>query len=131
VDGGLAGVGFGFLFVGLARAGSHHGAWPLLADQTASLVVIVPVALRARGAAGPPGRRVVIWTLIAGVLSGVANLLYLLAAHHGELAIVGVLSSLYPAATVLMARVWLDERWNRVQITGMILAVIAVVLVAA
>jgi uncharacterized membrane protein len=169
-DGALAGVGFGLLFVALSRAGASHGAWPLLAEQVVSVVIIVPVArgaLRLSGSAvsggpavtggsvgaggsvvagraagtgetrervgtqGRPPAQVILWTLIAGVLSGVANLLYLVATHHGELAIVGVISSLYPAATVLMARLWLRERWNQVQIVGMALAVVAVVLVAA
>jgi drug/metabolite transporter (DMT)-like permease len=190
VDGALAGTAFGLLFVALSETGASHGAWPLLTGQAVSLLVIVPVAARARGAgeaggavrtgsvtradtagragsvtgadtagrtgsitgadtagrAGsvtPAGRTdgavrravpagdVALWTVIAGVLSGVANLLYLLATHRGELAIVGVVSSLYPAATVLMARVWLAERWNRVQIVGMVAAMVAVVLVAA
>jgi drug/metabolite transporter (DMT)-like permease len=135
-DGVLAGVGFGLLFVALSQAGSSHGAWPLLAEQVVAVAIIVPVAIRARnsdeavGTRGRPPGQVILWTVIAGVLSGVANLLYLLATHHGELAIVGVISSLYPAATVLMARFWLRERWNRVQITGMALAAVAVVLVA-
>jgi uncharacterized membrane protein len=155
IDGALAGGGFGLLFVALSEAGSSHGAWPLLAGQAVSLLFIVPVALRVRGSGAPvvpgvpvatslpagtvgtvgtrgrPPRQVILWTVVAGVLSGAANLLYLLATHHGELAIIGVVSSLYPAATVLMARVWLRERWNRVQIAGMALAVVAVVLVAA
>jgi uncharacterized membrane protein len=130
IDGGLAGMGFGFLFVGLSQAGSAHGAWPLLPDQAVAILFTVPVALRARAIASRPDRQVVIWTLVSGVLSGGANLLYLLATHHGQLAIVGVLSSLYPAATVLMARVWLHERWNGVQVAGMAAATVAVVLVA-
>jgi drug/metabolite transporter (DMT)-like permease len=129
-DGALAGVGFGFLFVALAQAGSGHGAWPLLAGQVVSVLAILPVAWRARAVALRPDRRLVAWTVLAGVLSGAANLLYLLATHHGALAIVGVLSSLYPAGTVLMARIWLHERWNRVQIAGMLSAILAVVLVA-
>ena len=56
--------------------------------------------------------------------------MYLLATRHGELAIVGVVSSLYPAGTVLIARFRLSERWSRLQITGMIIAVAAAVLVA-
>ncbi len=69
--------------------------------------------------------------MIAGVLSGAANLLFLLATRHGELAIVGVLSSLYPAGTVLIARVRLSEQWSRAQAVGMLTAVLAVILVAS
>jgi uncharacterized membrane protein len=68
--------------------------------------------------------------LSAGILSGLANLLFLAATGHGELAIVAVLSSLYPAVTVLLARGFLSERWSRSQIVGLVAAIVAVVLVS-
>ena len=126
-----AGAGFGLLFVALDQAGSHHGAWPLLPGQAVSLVLVAPFAVNgARHTASPAAKTLAI-TVIAGVLSGAANLLFLLATRHGELAIVGVLTSLYPAGTVLIARLRLNERWSRPQKLGMVTSLIAVVLVAS
>lgn len=126
-----AGAGFGLLFVALDQAGSRHGAWPLLPGQAFSLLLVVPFALSAVRTTSRPTLNTVTVTMLAGVLSGAANLLFLLATRHGELAIVGVLSSLYPAATVLIARLRLGEHWGRVQKLGMLTSIIAVILVAS
>lgn len=131
--GTLAGLGFGLLFISLDQAGTHSGAWPLVSGQLVSVLVIAPFALRgirARRRAGA-ARDAVLLTLLAGVLSGVANLLFLAATGHGELAIVAVLASLYPAVTVLLARVFLSEQWSRSQVLGLVAALVAVVLVSA
>jgi drug/metabolite transporter (DMT)-like permease len=129
--GTLAGAGFGLLFIALSRAGTHSGAWPLIPGQILSVLLLVPFALRGRGPEGARPRRSVMLTLGAGILSGTANLLFLAAAGKGELAIVAVLSSLYPAFTVLLARALLSEHWSRSQAIGLVAAVIAVILVSA
>ena len=48
--------------------------------------------------------------MAAGVAGGVANLLYLAATGTGQLAIVAVVTALYPSITVLPARITLHER---------------------
>lgn len=128
--GALAGVGFGCLFVALDRAGAHHGAWPILPGQGVSLLLVAPFAWHGLRSAPLPSGRAAGLMLLAGVLSGAANLLFLAATRHGELAIVGVLSSLYPASTVLMARAVLGERWTRMQGVGMLAAAGAVVMIS-
>ncbi len=125
----LAGVGFGLLFVALSQAGTQHGAWPLLPGQAVSLLLVLPFTRRGLRAAAVPGARTLVATAVAGILSGGANLLYLVATRYGQLAIVGVLSSLYPAGTVLIARFRLSEHWSRIQVTGMMAAVLAVIFV--
>jgi drug/metabolite transporter (DMT)-like permease len=127
----LAGMGFALLFVALDRAGTHSGAWPLIPGQLVALIVIAPFARRGLAAAGRPRRSAVVLTLGAGALSGIANLLFLAATGRGELAVVAVITSLYPAATVLLARAFLAERWTRVQAGGLIMSVAAIVLVSA
>ena len=66
----------------------------------------------------------------AGVLDSVANLLFLLASRSGDLAVVAVITALYPAGTVLLARTVLAERIHRGQLVGLGTAAIAVSLLA-
>jgi drug/metabolite transporter (DMT)-like permease len=60
-----------------------------------------------------------------------ANALYLVAAQKGPLSLVVTLASLYPASTVLLARVLLGERLNPLQITGVGCALAAVVMIVS
>jgi uncharacterized membrane protein len=73
------------------------------------------------------------WWLAAvgGVLDAAANALYLLAVQRGQLAVVGAVVALYPASTVLLARLLHGERVGPVQRVGLALAVPALVLVGA
>jgi drug/metabolite transporter (DMT)-like permease len=67
----------------------------------------------------------------AGALDIVANACYLMAVHQGLLSVVATLASLYPAVTVLLARVVLKERLRGVQVAGIAIAVGGVALIAA
>jgi uncharacterized membrane protein len=68
--------------------------------------------------------------IITGILDSTANGLFQMASQRGLLSIVAVLGSLYPAATVVLARVVIKERINRVQSVGVLLALSAAVLLA-
>lgn len=127
--GTAAGFGFGLIFVALDRAGTASGAWPLLPVATTALLLVLPFA----AGAGRPTRRwrpALTMAGAAGLLGGTANLLFLGAAGAGQLAVVAVLTALYPAVTVVLARVLLLERWNRVQAAGLMISAGAVVLVS-
>jgi drug/metabolite transporter (DMT)-like permease len=127
VTGLVAGAGFALLLIALARAGTSAGAWPLLPGQAVAAVLVLSWAALARNR---PDRKA--WPrawrtgLAAGMLAGIANLLYLAATGAGQLAIVAVLASLYPAVTILLARLTLHERWNRLQVIGLIASAVAV-----
>jgi drug/metabolite transporter (DMT)-like permease len=134
----LAGLGFGLLFVGYDRAGSDAGAWPLLvAEGVATLLTIGPAALALRGSEaktkgeGAGLDRQSLWLLLAaGLLAGAANLSFIIANHHGELAVVAVLTALYPGFTVILARIVLGERWSSAQKLGLVTALAATFLVS-
>jgi len=57
--------------------------------------------------------------------------LYFFASHDGFLAVTAVLTSLYPASTIVLARVLLGERLTRLRLTGLALAGACVALIAA
>jgi drug/metabolite transporter (DMT)-like permease len=69
--------------------------------------------------------------IAAGCIDMLANALYVLAARQGPLSIVVTLSSLYPASTVLLARIVLRERLSNLQVTGVVCALAAVVLIVS
>lgn len=127
--GALAGLGFALLFIALDRAGTRAGACPLIPGQVVALLLIAPFAYRGLPRAGRPSRGAL--ALGAGVLGGAANLLFLAATGDGQLAIVAVLTALYPAVTVVIARALLSERWTRLQACGLLTAAAAIVLVTA
>ena len=130
IYGVIAGLGFGLLFIALNQAGNEAGAWPVIPGQLVALVLVSPFAVRGLRTSPETDRATAGLVLAAGVLSGAAVLLFLAATGHGELAIIAVLTSLYPAATVVLARIFLSEHWTRLQIAGMCASVVAVVLVS-
>ena len=126
----IAGVSFGAFFILLSKAGDDAGLWPLVGARGASLSLLgVLVVSRRHALTAAPGTRSAI--VAAGLLDVAANLLYMLSTREGLLSIVAVLTSLYPATTVLLARVFLGERIGRLQMAGLAAAVAGVVMMAA
>ncbi len=125
----VAGAGFAFLFIGLDRAGSSSGLWPVFCSQVAALVAITGVAAFT-GDLRLPGRRGGWLAAATGLTGAPGTILYFLATHRGLLAIVAVITSLYPAVTILLARVVLSERLTRIRLAGLILAAASVTLIA-
>jgi drug/metabolite transporter (DMT)-like permease len=136
VGAGLAaGVGFALLFIGLDRAGSASGLWPVASSQAAEILVLgcVLVAIRGfsnspLGTARPLGTGVL--AVLTGLFGGVGTILYFLATHHGFLAIIAVLTSLYPAVTIALARVLISEKLSATRLAGLTLAAVSVTLIA-
>jgi drug/metabolite transporter (DMT)-like permease len=124
----VAGLGFGVLFVALDRTDSGSGLWPLVAARSSSVPLLVVVAL-VMGARVGGERRWLQLAVVAGGLDMAANVLYLEATRGGLLSVVAVVSSLYPASTVMLAFVFDHERVHRWQAVGMAGAVAALVLV--
>ncbi len=126
----LAGVGFGTFFV-LIRLGDDGTLWPLAVSKAVSVLMVVAVAVATvRGPAMLLRDRVTIYVaMLAGVLDVLGNVLFVLAARAGMLSVAGVLSSLYPASTVLLARIVYGERLRPIQRVGLLVAVAGVSLV--
>jgi len=127
----VSGVGFGLYFVALARAGDHSGLWPLVVSRFSSALFIIPLA-KSRGALTlVRDRRLLRVIVLAGACDALANMCFLLASREGLLSIASVLTSLYPATTVLLAVLLLHEHISRVQRAGLALAAASIVLITA
>ena len=126
-----AGASIGLQFICLQRSPVGSGIAPALAGRiVAGLILAVAFAAsRPRGGARP-SRPAVLIAAAGGVLDTFANVAVLLAVRHGSLAVVAVIVALYPASTVLLARLTLGERLTRSQAAGLGGAAAAVVLLA-
>ena len=127
----VAAAGFGTFFVGLDRASADADvSWVIVVSRSCSLLLLVIAALALRPALPRDGGSLALLGMI-GVLDLGANGLYALATQEGLLSVVSVLGSLYPAVTVVLARVVLAERVARVQEVGVVLALAGVVAISA
>jgi drug/metabolite transporter (DMT)-like permease len=130
VDGVLAGLGFGMLFVFLGQIGDDAGLFPLAASQVTSVLAVIITATVLRQTWVPRSRGA--WSAsMMGPLGATAQGAFLYATHHGLLSVVSVIASLYPASTVLLAAVVLREKIHGWQGVGLVFATLAVALVAA
>jgi drug/metabolite transporter (DMT)-like permease len=126
----VAALGFGAFFVGMQRAAEVDVLWAMLAARVADAALLVPVALLLRPSLHIPPNALAALAAI-GVLDLTANGLYAWGTTQGLLSVVAVLGSLYPLATVLLARAVLGERIRRVQEIGVASALAGVLLIAA
>jgi drug/metabolite transporter (DMT)-like permease len=125
-----AGLAFGLFFVAISHAGDDTGVWPLVGARVASVSLFALLGAAKVTSAAPP-RGAAAAAVGCGLLDAGANVLYVLALGHGLLSVVAVLTALYPAGTVLLARYVLGEHLTPVQRTGLGLAAVAAVLIAA
>lgn len=126
----LSGVAIGLFFLALARTDAEAGLWPLLAARMTSASLFLAMVW----AGGRPVRMDASTSAIvlaAGVLDMAANVFYLIATRGGPLTGMVTLASLYPASTVLLARLVLGERLGVWQGVGVVCAFIAVTLIVA
>lgn len=129
LDGVLAGLGFGFMFALLGQVGSGANLLPLGLTQATSVLAVILLATVLREA-WVPRSKAALRPLMMGPLGITATGSFLYATHHGLLSVVSVISALYPASTVILAGLVLQEKIHRNQAFGLALAATAVVLVA-
>src|SRR5579884_1658477 len=125
----LAGCGFGCFFILISRVSAGSTFWPLAVARLSSVLLLV-IMTGVRQQPLLPKLDVAPLVLLAGILDAIGNAFFVLAAHTGRLDVAAILSSFYPAATVLLALLILRERVTRVQAIGIALALVAVPLIS-
>jgi len=122
-----AGLGFGLFFVFIGQTSAEAGMWPLVTARAVSVPLILLLA-SVRGGIWPR-REARGLAVSCGFVDMLANGLFTAAAQRGLLSVAAVLSALYPVVTVLLAWVILHERLGRIQLGGVVAAVVAVAVI--
>ena len=126
----VAGAGFGGLFILLGQVGENAGMWPLVPARFCGAVLLVAIAAVTGRMLRPVTGTV--WAVVgAGVVTAAGNGMFILAAQRGSLAVVSVLAAMFPATTVVLARIIWHERLGPGRAAGLGLALVAVGLVVA
>jgi drug/metabolite transporter (DMT)-like permease len=124
-----SGVGVGLFFAALAQTTAGAVLWPLAISRAVSIALFLSLALATGRPAGVP-HAALLPALGCGALDMVANAFYLAAVRQGQLGLVATLASLYPASTVVLARIVLGERlgmWQQVGVGGAVAAIVLIV----
>jgi drug/metabolite transporter (DMT)-like permease len=123
----IAGLSFGVYLILVEQGSQHNVFWPMVASRTAGTVTMVIYTLVTRQTFLPSKSA---WPLIIanGILDISGNGMYVLAGQAGRMDVAAVLASLYPGSTVVLAGLILHERLNRLQWTGIVTALVAIVL---
>jgi drug/metabolite transporter (DMT)-like permease len=125
----LAGVMFGLFLIAGKQAGHDAIFWPLVAARVVSTSLMLSIVMFLPRDPRPLGR--VMWAMVlSGLLDSAGNALFIAATRHGRLDVAAVLSSLYPASTVILARVLLKERIAKWQGVGIVCALVSVALIS-
>lgn len=127
---GLAAIGFGVVFVALAHGAGHNTLMTLVVMRAAAIVLMLGIAAATKTSLRV-GVRDAPLLFVVGAFDVGANVTFSYATRHGLLSVVSVLSSLYPAVTVVLARAVHAERLTGVQLVGVVAALGGVVLIAS
>jgi len=124
----VAGLGFGGFFIAISRTSPGSGIWPLLGSRGATLVMVALILIlgKRRPSVARTGVRTAIF---AGVADMSANVFFLLATRTGLLMIATLVTSLYPAPTVILARIFHGQKISLPRAAGIALALAGVALI--
>lgn len=125
----LAGCGFAGFYLCIHQAGNGSALWIAVCSRSASLAVTVAIVVFGGLIRALP-RPVIGIAIAAGILDIAGSTVFVVASQIGRLDSAVVLSSLYPAVTVLLARIFLHEHFSRWRTLGMVAALAAVPMIA-
>jgi drug/metabolite transporter (DMT)-like permease len=126
----LAGIGFAGFYLCVRQAGDGSAFWFASLTRAGGLIITAMIVLvqgKFRDIT-PAGVR---WAVLTGCIDSIGTMLFIRSSQSGRLDEAVVISSLYPAVTVLLARVFLREHFTRWRFVGLLAALAAVPMIAA
>jgi drug/metabolite transporter (DMT)-like permease len=126
----LAGIGFASFYLCVRQAGDTSVLWIASLTRTGGLIITALIVLLQRNFRDitPAGVR---WGVVTGCIDSLGTILFVRASQTGRLDEAVVISSLYPAVTVLLARFFLKEHFTRWRFVGLLAALAAVPMIAS
>ncbi|MFZ0542409.1 MAG: DMT family transporter [Candidatus Sulfotelmatobacter sp.] len=126
----IAGIGFASFYLSVREAGDVSALWIATLTRTGGLIVTSLIVLMLRNFRDitPAGIR---WGVVTGCIDSLGTILFVHASQSGRLDEAVVISSLYPAVTVLLARMFLKEHFTRWRLVGLVAALAAVPMIAS
>ncbi len=124
-----AGAAIAAQLICLSKTPHDSGVAPLIVCRAVSTVVLLGAAGFRRRRLAPAGPGATRLAVASGVFDA-ANVSFLLAVRSGSLVVVAVITALYPGSTVLLARRVLGEWLTGTQLSGLLVAAVAVTLLA-
>jgi len=125
----LAGIGFAGFYLSAHQAGGASALWIATCSRVGALLVTGSIVLFGRHLRAVPAPVLGI-AVVAGILDLTGSVGFIRASQIGRLDEAVVISSLYPAVTVLLARIFLHEHFSRARTIGMVAALAAVPMIA-
>lgn len=125
----LSGIGFAGFYLCAHQAGNGSPLWIAVVSRCGAFAVTGSIVLFGRYFRAVPAP---VWAIaiVAGILDVAGSVVFIRAAQIGRLDAAVVISSLYPAITVVLARIFLREHFSRVRTIGMVAALVAVPMIA-
>jgi drug/metabolite transporter (DMT)-like permease len=126
----LAGIGFASFYLCVHQAGNASAIWIASLTRTGGLIItaMIVLLLGKFREITPAGVR---WGVLTGCIDSLGTILFVRASQTGRLDEAVVISSLYPAVTVLLARLFLKEHFTLWRFVGLLAALAAVPMIAA
>jgi drug/metabolite transporter (DMT)-like permease len=120
----VSAVGFGTIFVLIAKASTNDIFWPAVALKGTTFVIVGLVVLFAYRRLPKPWPHGTEWgpLMLIGVFDVGANTTFAASSNRGALSITAVVASMFPVTTVLLAYRFLHERLSKLQLVGIVLA---------
>jgi drug/metabolite transporter (DMT)-like permease len=126
----ISGLGFALFFIFIKEAGTGSALWISASSRACSLLTTGTIVLLGRKFAPVYGAGFALG-LFAGCVDATGTFLFVRASQTGRLDTAVILSSLYPVLTVVLARIFLHERFTAWKTAGIVAALIAVPMIAA
>lgn len=125
----ISGIGFAGFYLCISQATDGSALWLAVFSRIGALLVTGTIVLAQRNFRQITSEGIR-WAVLAGCLDVSGTALFVRATQTGRLDSAVVLTSLYPAITVLLARLFLHEHFTRWKAVGMFAALLAVPMIA-